>query len=93
MTDHDTIFDRTTQVLIDDQADSGFISVAVSGLVDPEATLAVAYDEVLNVVTVAVEHFGEESKEVTIDADAFFILMLAITRENAEDTEALKTND
>lgn len=92
MADHDTIFDRTTQVVVDNNPDAGYIGVAVGGVVDPDATLSFGYDELLKVITVAVEKFGEETKEVTIDADAFWVVVAALTRSNTDELESLTSN-
>lgn len=92
MTNHDTLFNRDTQVVIEDTPDSGMIKAAVSGVIDPDATLSLALDEVLSVITFAVEKFGEETKEVTIDADAFWIIAAALTRSNDE-LESLNSNE
>ena len=93
MSNHDTLFNRDTQVVIEDTPDSFMIKAAVSGVVDTDTTLSLAYDEILSVVTFAAEKFGKETREVTIDADAFWVIVAALTRSNPEELESLSTDD
>lgn len=83
----DSVLNRDTTVIIDDSSDNGIISAAVSGVIDPEATFSVAFDEVLNVMVIGVENFGEETKEIVVDADAFWILTAALTRTDITQEE------
>ena len=92
MSNHDTLFDRTTQVVIEDTPETAMITAAVGGIIDPDTTLSLALDEVMGVVTFAVERFGEETKEVTIDADAFWVIVAALTRSNTDELESLSNN-
>lgn len=84
----DSVLNRDTHVIIDDSPDSGIISAAVSGVIDPDDTFSVAFDEIMNVMVIGVETFGEETKEIAVDADAFFILVAALTR-----TDITEEND
>lgn len=88
MTDIETIFNRETTVIIDtDSEDSGIISAAATGVVDPDDTFSIAFDQILNVMIIAVESMDGEIKEIAIDADAFFVMSAALAGEEYEETQ------
>lgn len=79
----DTVFNRETRVIVDTGSeDSGIVSAAVSGVIDPGDTFGVAYDQILEVMVIGIDSMNGESKEIAVDASAFFILAAALAGED-----------